>query len=166
MKRQRKKYAAPTRKFDKQRLERERELLKSFGLKRKTELWKLEALIRNYRSLARELAASRNAEREKILVNKLVKMGVLNEGATLDDVLGLTIEKLLERRLPMLIFRKGLANNVKQARQLVTHGHVTIDGRRISYPSYIVPKDEEGRIQVKIQPQQKKAAESPITSSG
>ncbi len=155
MKRQRKKYAAPTRRFDKQRIEREREVLKGFGLKRKTELWKVEALLRNYRSLARELAASRNAEREKILVNKLVKMGALSDGATLDDVLGLTIEKLLERRLSTLIFRKGLANNVKQARQLVTHGHVTIDGRRISYPSYIVPKDEEGKIQVNVATKQK-----------
>jgi len=148
MKRQRKTYATPTKRFDKQRIERELGHLKNFGLKRKTELWKMEALLRNYRSLARELAASRNAEKEKILINKLVKMGVLDEGTTLDDVLGLTIERLLERRLPNLIFKKGYTNSVKQARQLVTHGHVTIWGRKIVYPSYLVTKDEESKIQV------------------
>jgi len=166
MKRQRKKYAKPTRPFDKQRIEREKELLKNFGLKKKTELWKVEALLRNYRSLARELAASRNAEKEKILINKLVKMGVLDEGAALDNVLGLTIDKLLERRLPNLIFKKGFANTINQARQFVTHGHVIIDGRKILYPSYLVTKDEEGKIQVNIISKQKTADSSVSAPSG
>ncbi|MBI4009805.1 MAG: 30S ribosomal protein S4 [Candidatus Aenigmarchaeota archaeon] len=163
MKRQRKKYASPTRPFDKQRLERELESLKNFGLKRKTELWKMEAVLRTYRRLARELAASRNAGREKILVDKLIKMGVLGEGATLDDVLGLTIEKLLERRLPNLIFKKGLTNSLKQARQLVTHGHVIIGGRKISHPNYLVPKNEEDKIEVDFALQPKKT-ESPVNT--
>ncbi|MEK6812848.1 MAG: 30S ribosomal protein S4 [Nanoarchaeota archaeon] len=159
MKRQRRKYETPTKPFDKQRLEREREILKNFGLRRKTELWKEEALLRNYRRLARELAASRNVGKEKILIDKLVKMGMLGDGATLDDVLGLTIEKLLERRLTTLVFRKGFANSVKHARQLVTHGHVIIKGRKISYPSYLVTKNEENQIQVDSATQTKKAVD-------
>lgn len=164
MKRQRRKYETPTRKFDKQRLEKEKELLKTFGLKKKIELWKVQGLLRNYRRLARELEASRNEEKEKILINKLVKMGVLNEGATLDDVLGLTIELLLERRLPNLIFKKGLASSVKQARQLVTHGRILINNRKIFYPSYLVTKDEETKIQVNFVRQQKKSeATAPVS---
>ena len=149
MKRQRRKYENPTRPFDKQRIERERELLRNFGLRRKQEIWKSEALLRKYRRFARELAAQRDVEREMVLINKLIKMGVLNQGAVLDDVLGLSIENFLDRRLVTIVFKRGLANSLKHARQLVAHGHVVIGGRKISYPSYLVPKDEEAQIQVK-----------------
>jgi small subunit ribosomal protein S4 len=44
----------------------------------------------------------------------------------------------LERRLDNVVFRLGLATSRSQARQFVRHGHITIDGRRISIPSYQV----------------------------
>lgn len=45
---------------------------------------------------------------------------------------------LLETRLMTLIYRLGLARSVFDARQLITHGHVTVDGRRMDIPSYQV----------------------------
>ncbi|MBT9253237.1 MAG: 30S ribosomal protein S4 [Brockia lithotrophica] len=45
---------------------------------------------------------------------------------------------LLERRLDNLVFRLGLARTRRQARQLVTHGHITVNGQRVNIPSYLV----------------------------
>ncbi|MUV39306.1 30S ribosomal protein S4 [Lentibacillus sp. JNUCC-1] len=45
---------------------------------------------------------------------------------------------LLESRLDNLVYRLGLARTRKQARQLVNHGHVTVDGKRVDIPSYRV----------------------------
>lgn len=151
MKRSRKKYERPAKPYDKQRLERETEIMKKYGLKKKLEIWRTEAMLRKYRRLARVLAAKRNKEQEKILVEKLVKLGILNEGATLDDVLGLALETFLDRRLQTIVHKKGLTNTVKQARQMITHGHVRIDERRITYPSYLVSREEENLINTALQ---------------
>mgnify|MGYP001773173473 CR=1 FL=1 len=82
--------------------------------------------------------------------NKLYKLGLLNEGATLDDVLGLTVKDILNRRLQTIVYKKGLANTPKQARQFIVHGHVKINGRKIIYPSYLVNRDEEDKIECDI----------------
>jgi small subunit ribosomal protein S4 len=148
MKRSRKKYEKPKRPWDKARIEKEKEILKKFGLRRKRELWRAEAILRKYRRMARELAAKKDKEKEKVLIEKLKKIGVLKEGSALDDVLALTVEDILERRLQTIVYRRGLANSIKHARQLIVHGHVKINGRKINYPSYIVPKDEEDKIEV------------------
>jgi len=46
--------------------------------------------------------------------------------------------KLLESRLDNLVYRMGIASTRRQARQLVTHGHIEVDGKKIDIPSYIV----------------------------
>jgi len=148
MKRSRKKYETPRRPWDKERIEREKELMKKYGLRRKREIWRAEAILRKYRRMARDLIAKKDKEREKVLIQKLERMGILNGNATLDDVLSLTVEDILERRLQTQVFKKGLANTIKQARQLIVHGHIFINGRKIVYPSYLVSKEEEDKIQL------------------
>jgi small subunit ribosomal protein S4 len=56
---------------------------------------------------------------------------------------GLELLKLLERRLDNVVYRLGLARSRPQARQFVTHGHITVDGQRISIPSYLVQIGQE-----------------------
>ena len=88
-------------------------------------------------------------EREKMeneILTKLKRIGILQETAALDNVLDLTIEDLLERRLQTIIFRKSLAKTSYQARQLITHGHIIIGNRRVTVPSYIVSREEEAQI--------------------
>jgi small subunit ribosomal protein S4 len=53
-------------------------------------------------------------------------------------VTGEYLMSLLERRLDNVIYRLGLATTRAQARQLVTHGHITVDGRKTNIPSYTV----------------------------
>ncbi|MCR5422339.1 MAG: 30S ribosomal protein S4 [Bacilli bacterium] len=45
---------------------------------------------------------------------------------------------MLETRLDNLVYRLGLAATRRQARQLVNHGHITVDGKKVSIPSYFV----------------------------
>lgn len=158
MRKLRKKYKRPLMLWDKERIEREREILKNFGLKKKREIWIAETLLRKFRRMARKLAAKKDKAEEKALVQKLIGLGLLDAGASLDNVLDLNLEKMLERRLQTIVYRKGLANTPKQARQFVVHGYVRIDGRKVVYPSYIVPKIEESKIQVGIATQKSKKA--------
>ena len=146
MRRLRKKFKRPRKPWDLKRMEEEKELLKKYGLRRKKEIWKTETILRNYRRRARELNAVKNPEQEKILLDKLVKLGVLEKGQNLDDVLALTVNDFLERRLQTLVYKKGLANTIKHARQLIVHGHIAVDGRRIRYPSMLITRDLEDKI--------------------
>jgi len=146
MKKQKKKFEKPLRPWDKTRIEEERKILQNYGLRRKREIWRAESILRNYRRLARNLAAKRDKEKEKILLDKLFKMGLIKKDANLDDILALTIENILERRLQTLVFKKGLANTPIQARQFIVHGHVAVDGRRSKWPSMIVLISKEKKI--------------------
>jgi len=59
---------------------------------------------------------------------------------------GVTGERLLqqlERRLDNVVYRVGFAMSRRQARQLVRHGHVAVDGRKVNIPSYEVSAGEE-----------------------
>jgi small subunit ribosomal protein S4 len=53
-------------------------------------------------------------------------------------VTGSNLLQLLESRLDNVVYRLGYAANRRQARQLVTHGHFTVNGRRVTIPSYLV----------------------------
>src|SRR5439155_11848959 len=51
---------------------------------------------------------------------------------------GENLLKLLERRLDNVVFRLGMAAARREARQMVRHGHIQVNGRKVSVPSYIV----------------------------
>ena len=146
MKKQKRKFERPRRPWDKVRIEEERKLMQNYGLRRKKEIWRAESILRNYRRLARGLAAKRDKDKEKILLDKLVKMGLINPNASLDNVLALNVETILERRLQTLVFRRGLAHSINQARQFIIHGHIALDKKRVKWPSLIVPLSEDGKI--------------------
>jgi small subunit ribosomal protein S4 len=92
------------------------------------------------------MSVGERRRQEKQLLDRLHRLGILPDEAALDDVLDMTLENILERRLQTLVFHKGLAKSMQQARQLITHGHIAIEGRRVSTPSYLVLKDEEAKI--------------------
>jgi len=150
MKKLRKKYKRPKRPFDMARIEAEAKLLKEFGLRRKREIWRAEAIVRKYRRLARQLAANPDEKLKEEVLGKLVRLGILKKGAGLDDVLGLSVEDVLGRRLQSVLVKKKLANTPLHARQLIVHGHVLIKGKKVTYPSYLVPRVEEKEIEVKL----------------
>jgi len=147
MRRIRKKYKKPFRPWDKERIEEEKKVMKKYGLRRKKEIWKAGAILRNFRRRAREIAAKNDKEGERILLDKLYNLGIFeSREVKLDDVLDLKIDNILSRRLQTLVFEKKLSNTILQARQLIVHGHIAVDGRRTTFPSYLVPREKEDKI--------------------
>ncbi|MGR9049051.1 30S ribosomal protein S4 [Halobacillus faecis] len=63
---------------------------------------------------------------------------LFEEAGNMKGIHGENFMLLLESRLDNLVYRLGLARTRNQARQLVTHGHVTVDGGRVDIPSYRV----------------------------
>ena len=70
---------------------------------------------------------------ERQFRNLFKRAGKIKEGTH-----GTNFMVLLERRLDNMVYRLGLATTRRQARQLVNHGHITVDGKRVDIPSYEV----------------------------
>jgi small subunit ribosomal protein S4 len=148
-KKQRKKFNTPRFRWRKDILQEELKLVGQYGLRNKHELWRHKTMLSKTRGIARSLIGKTPEERVKMeneLLTRLKKLGILADTSVLDNVLDLSIEDLLERRLQTLVFRKGLSRTIFQSRQLITHGHVTIGNRRVTVPGYIVSKEEEAQV--------------------
>ncbi len=148
-KKQRKKFETPRFPWRTDVLQSELKLLGQYGLRNKRELWRHETMLSKFRGIARSILGMPEKEGEKLkkqLLSRLNRLGILSENAALDDVLDLSIEDILERRLQSLVFHKGLAKSVHQARQLITHGHIAIGGKKVTSPSYLVLRAEEASI--------------------
>ena len=71
-------------------------------------------------------------------------------------ITGENLLSLLERRLDNVVFRLGFAMTRREARQIVNHGHVTVNGRRVTIPSFevkpgmVVSLSEKGKAMQKI----------------
>ncbi|MCX6647911.1 MAG: 30S ribosomal protein S4 [Candidatus Bathyarchaeota archaeon] len=149
-KKQHKTYTTPRVPYDTEMFMEELKLLGAYGLRNKHELWRVRTELSTLRRRARGLLAQTATEREKQekeMIGKLHKMGLVQETGTLDDILTLSIEDLMERRLQTFIFRKGMTKSLWQARQFITHGHVSIKGNEVKVPSYHVLIDDEKTIE-------------------
>ena len=123
--------------------------LGTFGLKTKRELWKARTNLSKLRHQARSLLALRQEirkEKEPVLINSLSKIGLVDKNSTLDAVLNLQVTDLLSRRLQTIVQRKLYFKTPYHARQAIVHGHVMIDDRIVTIPSYVVKIDEEPKI--------------------
>jgi len=127
----------------------ELQTLGTFGLRTKRELWKAHTELSRVRQQARSLLALTQkvrAEKEPILLKSLVRIGLVKNDATLDDVLNLKPTDLLARRLQTIVSNKLGFKTPYQARQAVIHGHIMIGDRKIDIPSYTVTVSEEGNV--------------------
>ena len=126
----------------------------SYGLRNKRELWKAQTEVARIRNQARALlalSAEARAEKEKRLLNFLNRLGLAKEAATLDDILNLKAEDLLERRLQTIVMKKSGSKSPYQARQIVSHGHVSIGNRKVNIPGYLVKTEEEPLILLHVE---------------
>ena len=146
IKKKRKLFSRPKKLFDSARIKEENVLVKKYGLKNKREIWKAKSAISRFRRRAKQLISS-EPEAQQVFFDKLGKLGI--KVVTISDVLALTEENLLERRLETFVFKKGLANTPKQARQLIVHKNVLVDGSVVNIPSFIVTLDLEDKLSLK-----------------
>lgn len=141
-----KRYVRPKKPYERNRIQEENVLIQRYGLKNKREIWKALAKVRYFRHRAMNLAKSPIQEQE-IFFSKLKNLGL--KANSTSDVLDLKVEDILKRRLQSVLVSKKLANTMKQARQLITHKKVCIEGKVINSPSYLVSLEEEKTISIK-----------------
>jgi len=146
------KYDTPTHPWKKSRIEEEHALKEQFGLKKiggMKEIWKAKSKLRRWRQNAMKLigrvdSTTGHFSREKEdLVESLYRRGLLGDGASLDDILQIDVELVLSRRLQSQVYYRGLASSMRQARQLVIHGHIGLGDQKMTVPSYIISRDDE-----------------------
>jgi small subunit ribosomal protein S4 len=142
------KFEKPKERWNLERIKSDRALIKEYGLKNMKELWKVQSEVSRLRRNVRELlslGAGADDIKEQI-IGRLVRLGISAPTTTLDNLLDLKENDFLNRRLQTVVFRKGMARTMRQARQLTVHGFIAIDGRKVNKPSYLVNADIEHRI--------------------
>jgi small subunit ribosomal protein S4 len=77
---------------------------------------------------------------------------------------GEALLQLLEMRLDNIVFRLGMAPTIPAARQLVNHGHICVEGKRVSIPSYQCQAGET--ISIRSNPRSKQLVESYLAFPG
>ncbi len=145
----RKKYETPSHPWQKTRILEEKELTKEFGFKNKAEIWKVHSVLSRFKRKAKELSASPTEQSKKEteqLFARLKRLGLLTSEVSYDAVLEINVQDLAKRRLQSVLVEKGLARTPKQARQFITHKHVTVNGKAITSPSYLVTVEEENAV--------------------
>ncbi len=148
VKKLKKQYETPNRAWNQERMNKEAELSENYGLANKEEIYKAYSELRSLRRQARRLVSEPDSEEAKEVIQKVHRLGLVKSNAQLEDLLTLQVEDILNRRLQTAVHRRGLADTPKQARQLVVHGHVYIDGKRVNIPGYMLTQEEEKQIEV------------------
>ena len=149
----RKSYRRPRRIWNSDQLNSELFTIGSYGLRNKRELWKAQTKVANFRNQARKLLAltlEERQEKESLLLSFLNRLGLANT-SSLDDILNLKIEDILERRLQTIVMRKMSIKSPFQARQVVVHGHVSVGNQKVNLPGYLVKKQDESKILVHVE---------------
>ncbi len=171
--RNRKKYDKPKDMWSLNRITNDNALKEEYGLKNMRELWKVQTDLSKLRSNVRLLLSGSQEHGSAIqgrIVGRLSRYGIAQSDATLDRLLDLNENAFLARRLQTVVFKRGMAKSIRQARQLIVHGFISINGRRVNRPSYLVAKDEEQRIgyykPIDIGAAQKHAEAAPETKEG
>lgn len=148
-KKHRKKFSKPAHPWNKDRILAEKDVAKEYGLRRKKEIWKMNSVLRNLASQAKTIISSRTKQSEiegELLMARVKRLGLLDEKGTVGDILNLDIKNIMDRRLQTLLVRNKLAHSMLQARQMITHQHIMVNGKKITSPSYLVTVEEESTI--------------------
>lgn len=130
--------------FDSALIKEEQGLIKKFGLKNRREVWKAGYAINKIRNLAKKLITSEEKIKQEFIKREAEKGFNVNSIA---EILGLSKTDYLKRRLQSIVVSKGFASTHKQARQLITHKHIKINGNCINSPSHLTTIEEEASLE-------------------
>ncbi|MFB6145831.1 MAG: 30S ribosomal protein S4 [Candidatus Nanohaloarchaea archaeon] len=160
VKKLKKQYETPNEGWSEDRIRKEQQLVEEYGLKSKKEVYKAESELRSLRREARKLVAESDETQKEDLIKKANALGLVKSDAALEDILTLNVTDILDRRLQTAVNRRGFSDTANEARQLVVHGHVYVDGERVNIPSYILTRDEEKEIELRM-PEPEETEEAP-----
>jgi small subunit ribosomal protein S4 len=148
----RKKYSTPIHPWNKAEIDIAKELRREYGLNIRKEVLIADSFLKKYKDIAKRLIADTSKQgtlEKKQMMDKLSRLGLLSVAAELDEVLSLTINDILNRRIQSVVYKKGLARSMKQARQFIVHRHITLNGKDITSPSYLLSVEEEALLKFK-----------------
>jgi small subunit ribosomal protein S4 len=146
--RNRLKFEKPKDRWNLERIKADRTLINEYGLKNHKELWKVQTEVSRIRRNVRELLSvgSGAEDVKERMIGRLTRLGIATSNTTLDNLLDLKENDLLNRRLQTIVFRKGMARSIKQARQITVHGFIAINGKKVNRPGYLVDAQIEKNI--------------------
>ena len=141
-----------------ERIAEEKQLILNYGLGNgkgiggHREIWKARSRLRRWRRNAMKLigrvdsTVGHFAREKEDLIHSLQRRGLLGDGAQIDDVLRLSVDHVLARRLQSQVYFKGLASSMSQARQLLVHNHISIGDQVTTVPGYIISRTDEEQL--------------------
>jgi small subunit ribosomal protein S4 len=141
-----------------ERIIEEKQLILNYGLGNgkgiggHREIWKARSKLRRWRRNAMKLIGRVDsteghfAREKEDLIHSLQRRGLLGDGAQIDDVLRLSVDHVLARRLQSQVYFKGLASSMSQARQLLVHNHISIGDQVTTVPGYIISRTDEEQL--------------------
>lgn len=142
----------PRRPFVKARLDQELQLAGKFGLKNKSEIWRVTYTLARIRKAARELLTLEEKDPKRLfegnaIIRRLMRIGVLDKSKNkLDYVLSLKVEDFLERRLQTQVYKLGFAKSIHHARVLIRQRHIRVGKQIVDIPSFVVRLDSQKLI--------------------
>ena len=145
----------PTHPWKAERIEEEHALKDQYGLKRiggMKEIWRERSALRRHRQLAMKLigrvdTSEGHFKREKEeFLGSMQRKGLISEDADLDDVLQISVENMLDRRLQSQVYYKGFAPSMRAARNMIVHGHIVLGNQKMNVPGYHVLRNQEADI--------------------
>ena len=145
----------PTHPWKAERIEEEHALKDQYGLKRvggMKEIWRERSALRRHRQLAMKLigrvdTSEGHFKREKEeFLDSMQRKGLISEDADLDDVLQISVENMLDRRLQSQVYYKGFAPSMRAARNMIVHGHIVLGNQKMNVPGYHVLRNQEADI--------------------
>ena len=145
----------PTHPWKAERIEEEHALKDQYGLKLiggMKEIWRERSALRRYRQLAMKLigrvdTSEGHFKREKEeFLSSMQRKGLISEDADLDDVLQISVENMLDRRLQSQVYYKGFSPSMRAARNMIVHGHIVLGNQKMNVPGYHVLRNQEAEI--------------------
>jgi small subunit ribosomal protein S4 len=93
-----------------------------------------------------QLREKQKLKRMYMLLEKQFKI-LFNKAERMKGITGENLITLLESRIDNIVYRLHFASSRSQARQLVNHGHIRVNGRRVTIPSYLVRENDVIEVQ-------------------